>query len=195
MPAKLKTLFNLHISTMDKAIIEEKIWAFLDGSLTDGENAYIQTKIVSDADWQTCYKEILFFHNELQQAEPEVPSLRFTQSVMEQLAVHKIQPEWNRYINKKIINTIGFSFILLLVITLIFSVIYFSRDTDTKFSNPFESITVNVDIAGKAAPATDSFSKILLNDNLVMGLLSGLLIVASFFIGMLLRKKEKNIFY
>lgn len=179
---------------MDKTVIEDKIWAFLDGSLTGEESEYVAAKVASDMAWQNCFKVLQFYHNELQQIELEAPSLRFTQSIMEQIAVHKIQPEFSKYINTKIIKVIGWSFILLLVFALLFSVIYLSRDTESTLSNPFESLAVSIDINAKAAHSTDSFSKLFLNNNLLIGLLSGLFLLASYFIGMLLRKKEKNIF-
>ena len=73
-----------------------------------------------DAAWRSKYQELLELHGMINSTELESPSLRFTRNVMEEIARLHIAPATKNYINKKIIWSIGFFFIALVIGFLIY---------------------------------------------------------------------------
>ena len=100
--------------------IEERLWHFIDGTVSASEKTRIEQLLQSDIEWKIKYDELLQFNKLLQSSELEAPSLRFTKNVMEEIARLHIAPTTRSYINKKIIWGIGFFFIAMLVGILIY---------------------------------------------------------------------------
>jgi len=100
--------------------IEERLWNFIDGTVSADEKSVIEQLLQSNAEWKTKYSELLQVNEMLQSSELEAPSLRFSKNVMEEIAKLHIAPATKSYINKKIVWGIGFFFIAMLIGFLIY---------------------------------------------------------------------------
>lgn len=100
--------------------IEQRLWDYIDGTSSVAEKQVIEQLLEADAKWKAKYKELLEVNALLQSTEMEVPSLRFTKNVMEEIGKLHVAPAAKSYINKKIIWGIGFFFIAMLLGILIY---------------------------------------------------------------------------
>ena len=91
--------------------IEERLWNFIDGTISAGEKTAIEKLLQSDAEWKTKYSELLQVNDLLKSSQLEAPSMRFGKNVMEEISKLHIAPAAKNYINKKIIWGIAFFFI------------------------------------------------------------------------------------
>ncbi|MDZ4809916.1 MAG: hypothetical protein SGI96_16880 [Bacteroidota bacterium] len=100
--------------------IEERLWNFIDGTVSAKEKSVIEQLLQSNAEWKEKYNELLQINELLQSSDLEAPSLRFSKNIMEEISKLHIAPATKSYINKKIIWGIGFFFIAMLVGFLIY---------------------------------------------------------------------------
>lgn len=100
--------------------MEERLWGFIDGTANSAEKSVIEKLLETDAAWKSKYHELLDLNEMLHSSELEEPSLRFTKNVMEEISRLQITPAAKSYINKKIIWSIGFFFIAMVVGFLIY---------------------------------------------------------------------------
>ncbi len=100
--------------------MEERLWNFIDGSVTTNEKTVIEKLLETDAAWKAKYNELLQVNDLLKSSELEAPSMRFSKNVMEEISKLHIAPATKSYINNKIIWGIGFFFIALMVGFLIY---------------------------------------------------------------------------
>lgn len=94
---------------------EERLWNYIDGTVTAAEKTLIEQLLESNAEWQAKYRELLEVNQLLQSTELEEPSMRFSKNVMEGISKLHIAPSTRSYINKKIIWGLGFFFIAMFV--------------------------------------------------------------------------------
>ncbi len=109
--------------------IEERLWNFIDGTVSANEKSVIEELLQNDAEWKATYNELLQVNELLQSSELEAPSLRFSKNVMEQIGKLHIAPATKSYINKKIIWGIGFFFIAMVIGFLIYGFAQMSLTT------------------------------------------------------------------
>ena len=100
--------------------MEERLWNFIDGTISAGEKTVIEKLLQSDAEWKTKYSELLQINDLLKSSQLEAPSMRFGKNVMEEISKLHIAPAAKNYINKKIIWGIAFFFIALIAGFLIY---------------------------------------------------------------------------
>lgn len=100
--------------------MEERLWNFIDGSVSAEEKTLIEQLLESDLAWKAKYKELLEVNDLIKSTDLEAPSLRFTKNVMEEISKLHIAPATKSYINNKIIWGIGIFFITLFVGFLIY---------------------------------------------------------------------------
>jgi hypothetical protein len=100
--------------------MENRLWDYIDGRSSAGENGAIEKLLESNPEWKNKYREILEVQQMLKSAELEQPSLRFTKNVMEEISKYQIAPATKNYINKKIIWGITGFFITLILGFLIY---------------------------------------------------------------------------
>lgn len=101
--------------------IEERLWNFIDGTVSSEEKTVIEQLLERNAEWKEKYEDLLQINALLKSSELESPSLRFSKNVMEEIARYHIAPATKSYINNKIVWGIGFFFISLLVGFLIYA--------------------------------------------------------------------------
>lgn len=68
---------------------EELIWRYLDGQLSPEEVAGVETSLETDQAFKELFLQSQLLHQNLGTMEPEVPSLRFAQNVMDHLPLVK----------------------------------------------------------------------------------------------------------
>jgi len=100
--------------------IEERLWGFIDGTGTPDDKSIIEKLIQTDLEWKAKYQELLEVNDMLLHSELEAPSMRFTKNVMDEISKMQITPAAKKYINNKIIWGIGFFFITLVTVFLVY---------------------------------------------------------------------------
>ncbi|HKO81997.1 MAG TPA: hypothetical protein VJU78_16435 [Chitinophagaceae bacterium] len=94
---------------------EERLWDYIDGLSSPQEKTVIEKLLESDAEWKARYNELLDVQKLLHSSELEVPSMRFTKNVMEEISKLHIAPATKTYINKNIIRGLATFFITIIV--------------------------------------------------------------------------------
>jgi hypothetical protein len=104
---------NFKKYNMDQEM-DRLIWNFIDGQCTTEEEELVASLLSVDSLWKNRYAELLATHEMLKKDELEMPSLRFTKSVMEGIVNFQIAPATKTYINKKIIHVIAAFFLVMI---------------------------------------------------------------------------------
>lgn len=68
---------------------EELIWQYLDGQLDASERARVEQALETDPSFRELMLQSKVLHRELNEIETELPSMRFTQNVMDRLPAVK----------------------------------------------------------------------------------------------------------
>jgi hypothetical protein len=151
--------------------IEDRLWDYIDGNSNAEEKSFVEQLIATQEAWRSKYHELLELHQVINTSlELDEPSMRFSQNVMEEIAKYQITPATKTYINKKIINGIGFFFLAMITGMLIYGLGQINWADTTGTSN---------DLITKYNPGKIDFSKFFNNTyttifmmvNVVMGLM------------------------
>jgi hypothetical protein len=94
--------------------IEKRIWDYIDGICSSAEMALIKQKLENDPLWRVKYTELTSIQDLLRQEDLEMPSLRFTKNVMEEIAKYQVAPATKNYINKNVIRGIAVFFLAMI---------------------------------------------------------------------------------
>ena len=102
--------------------IEEKLWNYIDGSVSTGEQQAISLLIEQDEVYRKKYHELLDLNFEFAAIELDEPPMAFTYNVLESIRnEHALVPLKSR-INTNIIKGIGLFFVLTILAILIIAV-------------------------------------------------------------------------
>jgi hypothetical protein len=124
--------------------IEKKIWEFIDGHCSEAEKAFILRELSENPVWKNKYTELMNLHEMLLREDLEMPSLRFTKNVMEEITKYQVAPATKNYINKNVILGISSFFLVLiggLTIYIIGQIHWNNNPTGTIF--PSKSLDFN----------------------------------------------------
>ena len=94
--------------------MEKLIWEYIDGHCSAAERESIAQRLAKDPIWRNKYTELMNIHEWLQKEELEMPSLRFTKNVMEEIAQFQVAPATKNYINKNVIRGITAFFLIMI---------------------------------------------------------------------------------
>jgi hypothetical protein len=94
--------------------MENQIWEFIDGHCSEAEKAFVLQQLADSAAWKSKYEELISVHEMLRKEELEMPSMRFTRNVMEEITQYQVAPATKNYINKNVIRSI-FAFFLIMI--------------------------------------------------------------------------------
>jgi hypothetical protein len=94
--------------------MEQRIWEYIDGHCSPDQKAFVRERLVEDPVWKNKYAELMGIHELLQKEELEMPSLRFTKNVMEEIAQYQVAPATKNYINKNVIRGITAFFLIMI---------------------------------------------------------------------------------
>jgi hypothetical protein len=116
---------SLEHSSIKRNIMDQEmellIWEYIDDHCSPAEKTIIEKRMAVDPAWLRKFNELMNIHELLQKEELEMPSLRFTKNVMEEIAKFQVAPATKNYINKNVIR--GFTAFFLVMIGGLF--IYF----------------------------------------------------------------------
>jgi hypothetical protein len=94
--------------------MEKLIWEFIDGHCGADERAVVMRQIAEDPVWKNRYIELMRIHDMLHKEELEMPSLRFTKNIMEEIARYQVAPATKNYINKNVIRGVAAFFLVMI---------------------------------------------------------------------------------
>jgi hypothetical protein len=94
--------------------IEQRIWEFIDGHCSAEEKEILLKQLAENPVWRNKYNELLSVHEMLLKQELDMPSLRFTKNVMEEIAQYQVAPATKNYINKNVIRGISAFFLVMI---------------------------------------------------------------------------------
>ena len=100
--------------------IEERLWEYIDGTSSASEIHIIEKFLKEDEEWNHLYGELLEIRQKIKFSEPEQPSVRFNQNIMDKISAFHSLPSENKYINKKIIWAISIFIITLISAFLVY---------------------------------------------------------------------------
>ncbi|MGE5518796.1 MAG: hypothetical protein ACM3VS_02635 [Candidatus Dadabacteria bacterium] len=148
--------------------MEEKLWEYIDGTLSSSELPLIDQLVKSNAEWIAKYHELLEINDLLHNSELEQPSLRFTKNVMEEIARTQIAPATKEYINNKIIVGIAAFFITVITSFIIYGISQINWSASGSDSNLLGIDFKEVDYS---VIFDNQFVNIFLMLNVVLGLM------------------------
>jgi hypothetical protein len=165
----LSEQLSLNRNTMDQEM-DRLIWDFIDGRCSTEEKELVIQRLVKDQLWGIRYSQLFNIHEMLKKDELEMPSLRFTKNVMEEIVKYQVAPATKSYINKNVIRV--FAAFFLVMITGLF--IYFLGQIHwtNQYSNnliPEYSSDANKLNWGKLL--NNSYVNIFIGINIILGLI------------------------
>ena len=101
--------------------ISERLWQYIDGNSTPEEKTTVEKLLQENSTWRENYQALLQVQQLLQQSDLEVPSLRFTKNVMENIARQNITPATKNYINYNIVRGLAAVFIGIVLVFVIYA--------------------------------------------------------------------------
>ncbi|HEX6333966.1 MAG TPA: hypothetical protein VFZ78_07050 [Flavisolibacter sp.] len=153
--------------------MELRLWDYIDGRATEPERRLIDTLLSEQAAWRAKYNELLQINQMLGSAELEEPSMRFTRSVMEEIAKLQITPSAKKYLNNKIIWGIGIFFLTMLAGFLVYGI----AQIDWTVAGDSES-ALGVDLG--RIDFSRMFDNTLMNIFMMMNVILGLMLLDRF---------------
>ncbi len=100
--------------------IDKLIWEYIDGSCSVSDEENIKRLLTDNPLWKERYIQMMEIHALLQKEELEMPSLRFSKNVLEEIARYNVAPATKNYINKNVIHGIAAFFLLMIIGLLIY---------------------------------------------------------------------------
>jgi hypothetical protein len=94
--------------------MEKRIWEFIDGHCSEEEKGVIRQQLADNPVWRSKFDELMTVHNLLRQEALEMPSMRFTKNVMEEITRFQVAPATKNYINKNVIRGISAFFLIMI---------------------------------------------------------------------------------
>jgi hypothetical protein len=161
--------------------IENRLWQYIDGLSTPQEKTAVEKFIQSDMVWKAKYEELLGIHSLLQSSVLEAPSMRFTKNVMEEISKLQVAPAAKKYLNNKIIWSIGMFFIIMLAGTLVygFSQVVFNNSQESAIGKKLDKVDL-----------TNFFNNSWMNVLIMINVVLGLFLLDNYFNSK--RKKYRN---
>jgi len=150
--------------------IEHRIWEFIDGHCSPSERSAIIQNIADRPVWKSKYNELLSIHEMLQKEELDMPSLRFTKNVMEEISRYQVAPATKNYINKNVIRGISSFFLVMIVGLLIYfvgQIHWNSNSTD----NLVPAFSLDADKLNWSKMLNNTYVNIFIGINVILGLI------------------------
>ncbi len=94
--------------------IEERLWDFIDGTCNAEEKLSVEKLLQADPAMKQLYEEFLSLSSNLKAMELDEPSMRFTQNVMDLVALEPAPRALQTKVDKRIIYGIGSFFVITL---------------------------------------------------------------------------------
>lgn len=150
--------------------IEKLIWDYIDGHCSTAEKEVVTQHLEDDRAWQLKYDELMSIHALLQKEELDMPSLRFTKNVMEEIAHYQVAPATKSYINKNVIRGIG-AFFLVMIAGLFIYFIGQIHWTNTQTNQLLPSYTQEVSKLNWSRILNNTYVNIFIGINVILALI------------------------
>jgi hypothetical protein len=150
--------------------IEHRIWEFIDGHCSPSEKAAIVQNLTDNQIWKSKYNELKSIHDMLQKEELDMPSLRFTKNVMEEISRYQVAPATKNYINKNVIRGIS-SFFLVMIIGLIIYFVGQIHWNGNSTGNLVPAFTLEADKLNWSKMLNNTYVNIFIGINTMLGLI------------------------
>ena len=150
--------------------MEKLIWEYIDGLGDETVKADTLKHISEDPVWHSKYTELMNIHEMLQKEDLEVPSLRFTKNIMEEIAQLHVAPATKNYINKNVIR--GFAAFFLIMIGGLF--IYFIGQihwSSNSTGSLVPSYSLNANKINWSFLLNNTYVNIFIGINVILGLI------------------------
>jgi hypothetical protein len=161
---------SLKKSFMMDQEMEKLIWEYIDGHCGPEEKAEITRHLAEDPAWKIRYDELMSIHALLQKEELDMPSLRFTKNVMEEIAQYHVAPATKNYINKNVIRGIGAFFLIMISGLFIYFMgqIHWSGDST---QNLLPSYSIDANKLNWSKLLNNTYVNIFIGINTILGLI------------------------
>jgi hypothetical protein len=155
---------------MKRKIMEQRIWDYIDGNASESESAEIARLLTEDPAWQIKYAELMNLHALLQKEELDMPSLRFTKNVMEEISRLQVAQSAKNYISKKVTRGIAAFFLTLIGGLFIFFIaqISWTNNSSDSILPPF---SLNPGTLNWSKLLSNSYVNIFVGINTILGLI------------------------
>ena len=150
--------------------MERRLWEYIDGKSTSAEKALIDLLLAENQAWQNKYEELTAFHKIFQGQELDMPSLRFTKKVMEEIAQYQVAPATKNYINKNLIHGIAAFFLVMITGLLIYLISQF-RWTSYPSNNFLQKYNFEADQLNWGKVLNNTYVNIFIGINVILGLI------------------------
>ena len=149
--------------------IEKRIWEYLDDHCSEEEKALVIQQLASNAEWQSKHHELLVIHKLLQEQDLEMPSMRFTKNVMEEISRYQVAPATKNYINKNVIR--GITAFFLTMIAGLFIYFIGQMHWATSSSNSLLPASLDANNLNWGKMLNNSYVNIFLGISAILGLI------------------------
>ena len=150
--------------------MEQRIWDYIDGNSHHAEKAAVSQLLSENPVWQHKYEELVSIHAMLQKEELEVPPLRFTKNVMEEIAQYQVAPATKSYINKNVFRGI-MAFFLAMLTGLIIYLIGDMHWADHASNNLVPAFSLNADKFDVSKVLSNTWVNIFIGINVILALI------------------------
>ncbi|RYF99783.1 MAG: hypothetical protein EOO02_16255 [Chitinophagaceae bacterium] len=165
---------------MNAEQIEAKLWDLIDGTLPADEVSFVENLVKTNQEWKEKHAELLQIHSMMHDSfELDEPSMSFTRNVMEEIGRLNVTPATRKYLDARIIRSIGGFFVLSIIALIIFAftkATFSTTGQGTVLAEKLDSVNYN-------QFASSTYMNIFLMINTVLGL-----VLLDFYLG---SKKKK----
>jgi hypothetical protein len=155
--------------TMDQEM-ERLIWDFIDGRTESQEKDFVIKQIADDQVWKACYLQQLGIHDMLKKVELEIPSLRFSKNIMEEIANYQVAPAAKTYINKNVIRIFA-AFFFIMIIGLFIYFVGQIHWVNQSSSNLVSAYSQEANKINWSKILNNSYVNIFIGINIILGLI------------------------
>ncbi len=174
---KWSELCKTHLQTInqesmkEQELIEARLWEYIDGLSNPEEKTAIEKLIEANLEWRRKYKELLEVHQLMTSSELEMPSMRFTRNVMDEIARYQVAPATKSYINKRIIWGIGIFFLVMITGFLVYGFSQVNWSAPSTGSSPIQDELNKLPKYDWSKFMSSTYTNIFMMINVVLGLI------------------------
>jgi len=150
--------------------MDKLIWDFIDGRCSPEEKELVSQRLVRDQLWENRYSQLLSIDEMLKKDELEMPSLRFTKNVMEEIAKYQVAPATKSYINKNVIRVFA-AFFLVMIVGLFIYFIGQIHWTNHSSNNLIPEYSSDANKLNWSKLLNNSYVNIFIGINIILGLI------------------------
>lgn len=169
--------------------MEDRLWDYIDGHCSPTERSAIEELLATNREWQQKHRELLNLQQLLSSSELEVPSMRFTKNVMEEIARYHVAPATKTYVNKNIIRGIGAFFVTMILGVLAYMFTQFKWRSGAGFGS--KDLNLPIEKLGLNRLDNLNYSKVFNNTYIIVFLL--IAVISGFMLlDMYLQQKKRE---